>query len=146
MNNNGGDNGAILPTSPPLFDFPDLQNGLTFHPHSFCNLHFCGWTCLACNKEMCGLLTAWSSTSRSFLFEDMLKCLLQKDGKWVVETMRTRKREPIVVKPHVPRLWRTDPHWYELANNPRFHCRPQVNNQYWKLSGKNMKIKKNVLL
>jgi hypothetical protein len=66
--------------------------------------------------------SAWSSTLYSFLFEDMLKCLLLRDRKWVAGTMHTMERETTVVKPHYmprfSRLWRTDSRQYELANTP----------------------------
>ena len=43
-----------------------------------------------------------------------MKCLLTVEIKWVVQTMSPRERESIAVKryyrPHVSRLWRTDPH------------------------------------
>jgi hypothetical protein len=44
--------------------------------------------------------SARSSALYSFLFEDMLKCLLPRDGKWVAQTMFTRERETVVVKSH----------------------------------------------
>jgi hypothetical protein len=45
-----------------------LAIGVLPHLHSFCHLHVCGWFCLACNEETCGLLSA-SLTLSSFLFK-----------------------------------------------------------------------------
>ncbi len=89
--------------------------------------------------------SARSLTWYSFLFKDMLKCLLLRGRKQFAGTMHTGERETIVVKPQyrlrTPRLWRTDPHHYESANNPWLYCRPQNNNQCWKSRSKNKKIK-----
>ena len=48
---------------------------------------------------------AQSSTLYSFLFEDILKCLLPIEIEWVMQTMSPKEREPIAVKRHY-RTWR----------------------------------------
>ncbi len=59
-------------------------------------------------------------------------------------TMSPGERETIAVKchyrPRVARLWRTDPHRSESANNAQSHCRPQCFNQCRKSSREKMKI------
>ena len=45
---------------------------------------------------MCGLL-AWRAMY-SFLFEDVTKCLLPVEVKWVVQTMSPKERETFTVK------------------------------------------------
>jgi hypothetical protein len=42
----------------------------------------------------------WSSNLYSFLFEEKFKCLLPRDSKWVAQTMCTKERETVAVKPH----------------------------------------------
>ncbi len=42
----------------------------------------------------------WSLTLYSFLFKDMLKCLLPVEIKWVPQTMSPKERETTVVKRH----------------------------------------------
>jgi hypothetical protein len=41
-----------------------------------------------------------SSALYYFLFEDMLKCLLPMEGKWITQTMRLGERDPIARKPN----------------------------------------------
>ncbi len=72
----------------------------------------------------------WPSTLYSFLFKDMLKCLLLIERKWVAQTMHPKERETIAIKPHyracVSILWRTDPHQSDSAMMPSTTIGPNV--------------------
>jgi hypothetical protein len=76
---------------------------------------------------------ARSSTWYSFLFEDMVKCLLPMERKWVARTMCPGEREPIARKPHYRprfiRLNRINPRLSGSANNARYPNRTRCNIQ-----------------
>jgi hypothetical protein len=135
-----------MPAEAELEDTTSQKRILPLPPHSFCHLHFFGWICLACNEETCSLLGAVINHTPSFSKTLLLASERQKMGR---TNNATRDREIVMIKPHYRpsnlRLWRTDPNWYETANNLQFHSWIQINNQCWKLSSKKKKIK-NMLL
>jgi hypothetical protein len=76
-------------------------------------------------KEACSLLHAVINLLL-LPFQKHVEVLASENienGLW--ETMHTGERETVqkshTIRPPVPRLWGTDPRWYELANYPQFY-------------------------
>jgi hypothetical protein len=76
-------------------------------------------------KEACSLLHAVINLL-PFPFQQHVEVLASENIENVLrETMRIGERETVrkshTIRPLVPRLWGTDPRWYELANYPQFY-------------------------
>jgi hypothetical protein len=76
-------------------------------------------------KEACSLLHAVIDLLLLPFYKHVEVLASENIENGLRETMCTGERETVrnshTIRPPVPRLWGTDPRWYESANYPQFH-------------------------